>query len=259
MIRQFIVDAFTDRVFHGNPAAVCVLLDWLPEETMTAIAAENNLSETAFAVPEGDCYQLRWFTPKAEVDLCGHATLAAGFVILNEYAPQAEQVRFVTRQSGALTVRRTDAGYAMDFPAYTLHQVPVTEAMTAAIGMRPLEAWMARDLVCVLPDEASVRRYTPDAAAVAALDGLLLHTTAPGAEADMVTRSFGPKVGIEEDPVCGSGHCHTAVLWARKLGKNELHAVQASPRGGMLHCSLRGDRLILAGQAVLFEEGMLHV
>lgn len=258
MIKQYIVDAFTDWVFAGNPAAVCLPKAWPDEATMMAIAKENNLSETAFAVREDQGWHLRWFTPAAEIDLCGHATLATGFVVLNFVQPQADRVVFRTL-SGALTVSRTPEGYAMDFPAYQLHQVPVTDQMTAILGIRPLEAWMGRDLVCVLPDEAAVRDHTPATGAVCALEGLLVHTTAPGDDADMVTRSFAPKLGIEEDPVCGSGHCHTAVYWAHMLGKESLSAVQASPRGGRLHCTLRGDRLTLAGQAVLFEEGVLHV
>lgn len=258
MIRQYIVDAFTDRVFSGNPAAVCLPDAWPDESTMMAIAAENNLSETAFAVREEEGWHLRWFTPVAEIDLCGHATLATGFVVLNFVEPQAEEVRFRTL-SGVLTVSRRPEGYAMDFPAYQLHPVPVTEEMTAILGIQPLEAWMGRDLVCVLPDEAAVRAHTPKPGAVAALEGLLVHTTAPGDQSDMVTRSFAPKLGIEEDPVCGSGHCHTAVYWAQKLGKTNLSAVQASPRGGRLQCRLQGDRLTLVGQAVLFEEGTLHV
>lgn len=257
-MKQYIVDAFTEQIFHGNPAAVCVLTEWLPDEVMMSIADENHLSETAFVVKEAGGYHLRWFTPGGEIDLCGHATLGAAFVLLNYYDKNAEEVFFETL-SGQLTVRKNGDLYEMNFPAYELRQVPVTETMTEAIGIRPQEAWLARDLVCVLPSEEDVRRYTPDLNKVQELPGLLLHTTALGKASDCVTRSYAPKLNVPEDPVCGSGHCHTAVLWAKKLRKNSLVAYQASKRGGTLYCQLNGDSITIAGKAVLFAEAHIFL
>lgn len=250
-MKQYIVDAFTDRVFHGNPAAVCVMEGWLDEETMMDITRENNLSETAFCVWEGERYHLRWFTPGGEIDLCGHATLATASVILCYIHPDWQQVEFDT-MSGLLTVLRRGELYEMDFPAYQLTEVPVTEAMTAAIGCRPLRAYMGRDLLCVLESEAQVRDCAPDMERVKALDGLLLHITAAGTETDCVSRSFAPKLNVLEDPVCGSGHCHIVPYWAQVRGREELVAYQASRRGGTLYCTVVGDRVRLSGKAVTF-------
>lgn len=257
-MKQYIVDAFTDRIFHGNPAAVCVLEQWLPDEIMMKIADENHLSETAYTVKENGIYRLRWFTPGGEIDLCGHATLATAFVLLNYYEKCKDSISFET-MSGTLTVSKKGELYEMDFPAYDLKQLPVTEEMTAAIGIRPMEAWMGRDLVCVLPTEDDVLKYTPDLTKTMELPGLLLHTTAQGKNSDCVTRSFAPKLNVPEDPVCGSGHCHTVPLWAEKLDKKELIAYQASKRGGTLYCKMNGNRVTLAGKAVLFAEAKVFL
>lgn len=191
---QFWVDAFTDRIFHGNPAAVCVSDKWLPDEVMADIAKENHISETAFVVKGTESCRLRWFTPGGEIDLCGHATLVAAFVLFNYYGCEADEISFET-MSGTLTVTKKGDLYEMDFPAYELKQIPVTDEMAAAIGLRPQEAWLARDLVCVLPTEDDVRKYTPDLNKVKNLQGLLFHTTARGKNSDCVTRSFAPKLG----------------------------------------------------------------
>ena len=250
-MKSYVVDAFTEKVFEGNPAGVCVLERGLPEELMLKIAMENNLSETAFAVREGDAYRLRWFAPGGEVDLCGHATLATAYVLANFVDAASDGFAFETL-SGRLTVVRKGDLYEMDFPAYAPTSAPVTDAMAEAIGFRPTEAWIARDLVCVLEDERQVRAAKPDPAKVIALDGLLLHLTAQGREYDCVTRSFAPKVGVQEDPVCGSGHCHVVPLWSQKLKKKELVARQASSRGGTLYCRDCGERIKLAGKAALY-------
>ena len=250
-MKQYIVDAFTDRVFHGNPAAICMLDRWLPEQTMIDLAMENNLSETAFAVKEGDHYHLRWFTPGGEIDLCGHATLACAFVILGYYEPDATEVVFDTL-SGKLTVHRRGDLYEMDFPAYELHPTDVTQQMIDAIGAVPKEAYIGRDLLCIMEDTQTVCDATPDQGKVQALDGLLLHRTAPGSETDCISRTFAPKCGVPEDAVCGSGHCHIVPYWADRLRKAEIVAYQASKRGGTLYCRLEGDRVKLAGKAVLF-------
>lgn len=257
-MRQYVVDAFTDRLFHGNPAAVCLLKRWLPEELMRNIAEENRFSETAFAVRSGERYRLRWFTPGGEIDLCGHATLAAAFVILRFDQPQAQRVVFDTL-SGALTVTRREDLLEMDFPAYALEQVPVTEQMTQAIGIEPVEAWLGRDLLCVLPCAEDVLRYTPDPELTKRLDGLLLHTTAQGRETDCVSRSFAPKLKVTEDQVCGSGHCHIAPYWMDRLHKDALVAFQASQRGGTVYCRREGNRVVLGGKAVLFAQAELQL
>jgi predicted PhzF superfamily epimerase YddE/YHI9 len=257
-MRCYVVDAFADNLFEGNPAAVCVMEQWIPEELMASITMENNLSETAFAVKQGDVYHLRWFTPGGEVDLCGHATLATGYIIMRFVEPECNVIRFATR-SGELTVTKKDDLYEIDFPAYTLSRVNVTDAMVAAIGARPVEAWMARDLVCVMENEAQVIEANVNTQKVFELDGLLLQLTAKGSEFDCVTRSFAPKMGVDEDPVCGSGHCHVVPLWAEKLGKKEIVARQASKRGGTLYCSVDGDRIRMSGRAVLYSTADLHV
>lgn len=250
-MEQYIVDAFTDKVFGGNPAAVCIMGKWLNDELMQKIASENNLSETAFAVKEAEKYHLRWFTPGGEVDLCGHATLAAAFVLLSFYETGRDRIVFSTL-SGDLTVVKSGGLFEMNFPMYELRAIPVTEAMTQAVGIRPLEAYIARDLLCVLPTEQDVITHTPNMEKTALLDGLLLHTTAAGVKTDCVSRSFAPKLKIPEDPVCGSGHCHIIPYWASKLNKNELTAYQASKRGGTLYCRTEGKRIVLAGRAVMF-------
>ena len=218
---------------------------------MMNIARENNLSETAFAVKEGDAYHLRWFTPGGEIDLCGHATLACAFVLLNFYESDAEEVEFETL-SGHLAVMRKGDLYEMDFPAYELKPVPVTDEMADAIGAQPTGAFMGRDLMCVFDDASLIRTLEPDQEKVRALDGLLLHVTAPGTDTDCVSRSFAPKCGVTEDPVCGSGHCHIVPYWARTLHKDRLIASQASRRGGTLYCQVNGDRVFLAGKACLY-------
>ena len=258
MLKQYIVDAFTDKLFPGNPAAVCIMQKWMPDDLMIKIAAENNLSETAFAVKEGARYRLRWFTPSAEIDLCGHATLATSFVLMNFYEQGLSQLVFDTL-SGDLRVKRGGDLYEMDFPAYDLREVPVTDDMEDAIGMRPQEAWMGRDLICVLPSADDVRTYVPDAEKMHRLPGLILHTTAQGSETDYVLRSYAPKLSIAEDPVCGSGNCHTAPLWAKKLKKNDLEAYQCSKRGGTLYCRVDGDRVRIAGNAALYAISELQI
>lgn len=255
---QYVVDAFTDHVFAGNPAAVCVMEEWLPEETMMSITIENNLSETAFAVKEGEHYHLRWFTPGGEIDLCGHATLATGYIILRFVEPGAENVTFTTL-SGILTVTKKGDLLEMDFPAYDLKEVEVTGAMEKAIGVRPVRAFMGRDLLCVLEDGSVIPELHPDLEQVLQLPGALLQVTGPGKEHDCISRTFAPKLKINEDPVCGSGHCHIAPYWASATGKSELVAYQASPRGGVLYCRMDGDRVRLAGYAAVFSRAELFL
>ncbi|NCB91376.1 MAG: PhzF family phenazine biosynthesis protein [Clostridia bacterium] len=257
-MKQYVVDAFTDKVFSGNPAAVCVMEEWLPDEQIMNITRENNLSETAFAVKENDVYKLRWFTPGGEIDLCGHATLATAYVITRFIEPEVTEVKFDTL-SGTLTVTRKEDLFEMDFPAYELKSVEVTEEMIEAIGAKPSEAYMGRDLLCVMDSEETVRQLNPDQTKLMTLDGLLLQVTARGEEFDCVSRSFAPKCNIAEDPVCGSGHCHILPFWADRLKKTELIAYQASKRGGILYGKLDGDRVFISGKAALYADSVIHV
>ena len=251
-MRQYIVDAFTNKIFRGNPAAVCVMDEW-PEETwMMQLAAENNLSETAFIVKEETGYHLRWFTPGTEVELCGHATLASAFVILNYYEQGANQVKFNTL-SGVLTVIRKGNLYEMDFPTYELKEIPVTDAMEAAFGNRPIKAVLGIDLVCIFDREEIVRNMNPDQNLLMKLEGRIQNVTAKGIDTDCVSRSFCPKLAVSEDPVCGSAHCQIADYWAKELKKDTIIAYQASKRGGTLHCHITGNgRIKISGEAVLF-------
>lgn len=257
-MKQYVVDAFTDKVFSGNPAAVCVMDKWLPDELMMSITIENNLSETAFCVKEGANYHLRWFTPGGEIDLCGHATLATAYTLFRFYEPELSELHFDTL-SGKLIVVKNGELLEMNFPAYELAPVDVTDAMVDAIGARPRAAYMGRDLLCVMDSAEQVINAAPDQSKVMQLDGLLLHLTARGADYDCVSRSFAPKCNVAEDPVCGSGHCHIIPYWANALGKNELVAYQASRRGGVLYTRVEGDRIVLAGKAALYSEAEIHV
>jgi predicted PhzF superfamily epimerase YddE/YHI9 len=254
------VDAFTDSVFSGNPAAVCPLSAWLPDATMQAIAAENNLAETAFFVPEGGDYTLRWFTPTVEVDLCGHATLAAGLVVFQFMEPQRHSVRFRTMKAGALTVGKRGELLEMDFPARPASPVKPPPDLLAALGGEPREVLRARDYLVVYDSAADVRALAPDLAALGEVDCWAAIVTAPGADGiDFVSRFFAPKQGIPEDPVTGSSHCTLVPYWARRLGKNTLEARQISRRGGALSCALDGERVSIAGRAALYLEGQILV
>lgn len=257
-MKQYVVDAFTDKMFHGNQAAVCVLDEWLSEELMMNITRENNFSETAFTVKEGEKFHLRWFAPGGEIDLCGHAALACAYVLLNHYLTGEARVTFKTL-SGDLIVTKNGDLFEMEFPAYDLKPIAITAELTAALGARPAEAYLGRDLLCILEDEETIRDLAPDMEKLLDLEGLLLHVTAPDRETDCVSRSFAPKLSVPEDPVCGSGHCHIAPYWAKRLAKNTLVAYQASKRGGTLYCRVAGDKVFLAGKAALFSVCDLHI
>ena len=253
------IDAFTLGPFSGNPAAVCPLDVWLDDGTMQSIAAENNLAETAFIVARGDDYDLRWFTPAIEVDLCGHATLAAAYVVLNHLRPDLDSVSFETL-SGNLTVTREGDQLSMDFPARAPTPARVSTALSDALGEAPAEVHQSRDILAVYKDEASVRGLSPDQARLLALDeGLGVIVTAKGDTVDFVSRFFAPKAGIAEDPVTGSAHCTLVPFWAERLGRSQLVAHQVSPRGGELHCEHRGDRVTMSGQCILFLTGNIHL
>ena len=252
------VDAFSGRVFAGNPAAVCPLTHWLDEATMQAIAAENNLPETAFFVREGDGYQIRWFAPAREVDLCGHATLAAGFVVLHPLDPAARAVTFRSK-SGPLEVTRDGERLTLDFPARPPAACDRPATIDRALGLPAREVLRARDYLAVFGSEAEVRSLAPRMEDVAALDALGVIATAPGRDADFVSRFFAPRAGVPEDPVTGSAHCTLVPFWAARLGRKKLHALQVSRRGGELWCEDRGERVLIAGRAVRYLEGAIEV
>jgi len=253
------VDAFTLGPFSGNPAAVCPLDGWLDDATMQSIAAENNLAETAFIVEREGGYDLRWFTPTVEVDLCGHATLAAGYVVLNHLQPASESVSFQS-VSGKLTVTRDGERLSMDFPARAPTQMSVSEALSDALGKAPSEVHLSRDILAVYDDEASVRELSPNQDKLMDLDeGFGVIVTAKGNEVDFVSRFFVPKGGIAEDPVTGSAHCTLVPFWAERLGRSQFVAHQVSERGGELQCEQRSDRVIMSGHCVLFLTGGIHI
>jgi predicted PhzF superfamily epimerase YddE/YHI9 len=252
------IDAFSSRLFGGNPAAVCPLQDWLSDETLQAIAAENNLAETAFFVGEGDRYHLRWFTPTVEVDLCGHATLASAFVVFEYLARGLKIVKFDTR-SGLLSVERVGGRLRMDFPARPGEVCDCPSDLLAGLGSPPRLVKRARDYLAVYDSEEQVRAIKPDFAALEKLPALGIIATAPGKAADFVSRFFAPGAGIPEDPVTGSAHCTLTPYWAERLGKQSLHALQVSRRGGELWCELAGDRVLIAGNAVEYLRGTIRL
>ena len=248
------VDAFTGRMFGGNPAAVVLLDEWLPDETLQAIAAENNLAETAFVIPRTEVSPLRWFTPGIEVDLCGHATLATAYVLFRHRFPSLDRIMFSTR-SGNLIVARDGDLLSMDFPSRPGRAVEITDQIVSAVGMRPREALLARDLLVILEREEEVRALRPDFERIASVDAFALIISAPGNTVDFVSRFFAPRAGVPEDPVTGSAHCTLVPYWAARLGKHKLVAKQLSARGGDLWCELRGDRVLISGNAVEYLRG----
>ncbi|WP_316977770.1 PhzF family phenazine biosynthesis protein [Shumkonia mesophila] len=254
----FQIDAFTDSVFSGNPAAVCPLDAWLSDQQMQAIAAENNLSETAFFVPKGDGFGLRWFTPTCEVDLCGHATLATGHLLLNRLEPKRPAVTFETR-SGPLTVKRENDRLVMDFPAKPAAETAPDAGLVAAVGGAPEKVLAADNYLMVYASAAEVRELRPRMADLVAFGPRGVIATAPGEDCDFVSRFFAPAHGIPEDPVTGSAHCTLIPYWSARLGKADLHARQISRRGGELFCRDEGTRVSIAGRAVLYLEGTIFL
>lgn len=255
------IDAFASAVFKGNPAAVVPLTQWLPDATLQAIALENNLSETAFFVPEGDLWRLRWFTPAVEVDLCGHATLATAHLIFTKLEPGRDRVAFMTR-SGRVEVARKGELLELDFPAAVTqlrNDAMTLDALEGALGCRPQEAYAAMKYMAVFRDEGQVASLKPDMGRITALGGVGVIATAPGRSCDFVSRFFAPASGIPEDPVTGSAHTVLTPFWAKRLGKTKLSARQISARGGELTCEDRGERVGIAGRAVLYLEGTIYV
>jgi PhzF family phenazine biosynthesis protein len=254
------VDAFASRPFSGNPAAVCLLEEWSEDRLLQEIAAENNLSETAFLVREGEGFELRWFTPRTEVALCGHATLASAFVLFALRQWPQENIRFRTRQSGILTVTNRGNLLEMDFPARPAHPWTPPEGLAEALGVSPQAVLgSAEDLLVILESERAVRAVQPDFAALERVACRGVIVTARGERSDFVSRFFAPRVGVPEDPVTGSAHCVLIPYWSAILGKTDLYALQVSRRGGELFCALAGERVRISGRAVLYLEGMIGV
>lgn len=251
----FHVDAFTDRPFSGNPAGVCLLRSWPDDTTLRAIAAEVNLSETAFLVPRGRRFHIRWMTPAVEIDLCGHATLAAAHVVMGLWGQ--DQPVELDSMSGALRVTREHGRLTLDFPARPGERCSAPPALVEGLGLVPREVRASRDYLCVVDSEATVRGLTPDFERLAALDLSGIIVTAPGDDCDFVSRFFAPRDGLNEDPVTGSAHCTLTPYWAKRLGKPSLRARQVSSRGGELWCEDRGERVAIAGHAVTVLTGQL--
>ena len=253
------LDAFSGRVFAGNPAAVCPLKDWLPDATMQAIAAENNLAETAYFVGGNGKYAIRWFTPTVEIDLCGHATLASAAVVMKHLEPRLDSVRFTTKSAGDLTVEREGEMFVLDFPSWPAKPVLAPDGLEMALGARPAQVLAARDYLCVLRDAHAVKALNPNFAALKRL-GKAVIATAPGdGDLDFVSRFFAPHHGIDEDPVTGSAHCTLTPYWAQALNKTRMNARQISPRGGELTVELKGDRVRIAGRVAPYLEGTIDV
>lgn len=253
------VDAFTSELFAGNPAAVVPLESWLPDEVMQKIAFENNLSETAFYAPAAGGFAIRWFTPAVEVNLCGHATLGSGFVAFHRGDVSGDLVEFSSK-SGPLRVRREGALLVLDFPAHVPQAAPVPDGLVEAMGREPGEVFRAGDdFLLVYATEADVRGLAPDFARLGEVEARGVIATAPGGDVDFVSRFFGPRVGVLEDPVTGSAHTRLTPYWSKRLGKDELNARQVSRRGGSLRCRMAGDRVEIAGQAVLYLTGTITV
>jgi PhzF family phenazine biosynthesis protein len=260
-LRIFQVDAFTDKTFAGNPAAVVPLEAWLADDTMQAIAAENNLAETAFFVPAEGRYAIRWFTPKVEVNLCGHATLATAHVIFNELKLETDSVEFYSERSGLLGVKKDNDRLVLDFPSYILEEIEQIAELSVAVGQVPLQMWETQGNMVMLrlESETDVREVEPDFHALANVPYDEVIITAPGDTADFVSRMFAPRIGIPEDPVTGAIHCSLIPYWAEELGKNELFARQVSERGGELFCELAGERVKIGGHTTLYMRGEIFV
>ena len=251
----FIVNAFTNGSFSGNPAAVCIRESWLSDELMQKIAMQNNLSETAFLVPTAEGYTIRWFTPAVEVDLCGHATLASAFTLFTEFDVQ-DSITFFSPRSGQLSAKREEDLIYLNFPIDEFHQTYEEDFFEEALGIRPVETYRGKtDMVAVLSSEQEVRELQPNISKILSLPGRGIIITAPGEMVDFVSRFFAPQSGVDEDPVTGSAHTTLTPLWASKLGKDSMHARQLSNRGGSIHCFLKGERCHLGGMAELYLKG----
>ncbi len=253
------VDAFTDTLFGGNPAAICPLKEWLPAPLMQKIAAENNLAETAFFIAQGNDFELRWFTPELEIDLCGHATLATAHVLFTELGYERDVIHFHTLKAGTLNVHRTGDKYLMDFPSRNPEPAEPPQGMIEALGGKPTQILRSRDYFIVYEKESDILALRPDFAALSKVDSVGFVVTAPGDDCDFVSRFFAPAAGINEDPVTGSAHCNLIPYWANRLGKQNMHAFQLSERRGELWCQLKDDRVLMSGKAVSYLKGEIYI
>lgn len=260
-IKIFQADAFTDQLFGGNPAAVCPLQEWLPDETMQKIALENNLAETAFFVPDGDGFMLRWFTPELEIDLCGHATLASAHILFTELGFAGDSISFKTKVAGTLVVSKSDDLYTLDFPSRPPQNCEIPDILLEALGgdAAPSIIQKSRDYFLVYESEADIINLKPDFALLGKIDVIGIIVTAPGEEVDFVSRFFAPSCSVPEDPVTGSAHCTLIPYWAKRLDKNSMHAYQLSDRKGELWCENKGNRVLISGKAVTYLRGEIFV
>ena len=257
----FQVDAFTNKPLNGNPAAVCPLDEWLSDEKMLKIAAENNLSETAFFVKKDDYYEIRWFTPTVEINLCGHATLATSYVIFNCLNLEDQHIKFYSSRSGNLSVEKQGDRLILDFPKYDLNDGEMPEDLAQAVGKEPKQFWETQGNMAMLlfETEEDIKSLKPDMSALSKLKFDEVIVTAKGTDADFVSRLFAPRIGIAEDPVTGATHCSLIPYWAEQLGKEKLYARQLSARGGELFCELNGERVKIGGNAALYMKGEIYV
>ena len=259
-LKLYQLDAFTDKIFSGNPAAVCMLDKWVPDDIMQKIAMENNLAETAFFVKMNDRFEIRWFTPTVEVDLCGHATLASAVVLYNYENYTGNEITFFSPRSGILTVTKQGDMITLDFPSDKFERVELSPQLIACFSSQPLEAYRGRtDYMLLFSKEEQISKIVPDLAAISRLKARGIIITAPGNEVDFVSRFFAPQSGIDEDPVTGSAHTTLTPFWAQKTGKSELLAIQLSARKGFLKCAYHGDRVKISGQAKTYLQGEITV
>ncbi len=256
-LQYFEVDAFASKLFQGNPAGVCPLNRWLDDAWLQNIAAENNLAETAFFIPRGDDYDLRWFTPTLEMDLCGHATLASAFILFSELGRKGDSVKFHSKSGPLVVLRRGDI-LTLDFPSRPPKAVSVPEPLIRGLGRKPVQVLKARDYFALYETAEDVRSLQPDIALLGTLDEKVI-VTAPGVDCDFVSRFFAPTAGVPEDPVTGSAHCTLIPYWSERLGKKKMFARQLSKRGGELFCELAGDRVLIGGKAVLYSRGQIEI
>jgi PhzF family phenazine biosynthesis protein len=257
--RIYQVDAFTNKLFSGNPAAICPLTEWLPEDLLQNIAMENNLAETGYFVPNGNTFEIRWFTPAMEVDLCGHATLAAAHVLFNHEGYAGNEISFHSHRSGALKVTKTGDLLTLNFPTDVYHEVALSDELTAGFNFKPVKAFQGKtDYMLVFEKEEQIRNMKPNLSVIARFGGRGVIITAKGDEADFVSRFFAPQAGITEDPVTGSAHTTLTPYWSEQLGKTELSAVQLSARRGYLSCKFLGDRVEISGKARTYLTGEIE-
>ena len=253
------VDAFASEIFKGNPAAVCPLKEWLPDQTMQNIAMENNLSETAFFIEDNNIYHIRWFTPKSELDLAGHPTLATAHVLLNELKKENDTIIFKTKLGDTLNVSFNENIYSMDFPSRPPKIINNKNLVYDVLGRMPVELLAHRDLIAVFENQKDIKSINPNLEKLMKLDYPSVVITAKGDESDFVSRNFAPKLGIPEDPVTGSSHCELIPYWSEKLNKKEMIAIQISERGGKIHCVDMNDRVLIGGEAITFFRGEIEL